>query len=593
EGFKPLGFANAVEVMDLPDGADPEDTRYNTFRWITTGAGFAMGPSRVDPRTGQILDADIIFDADMVRYWQMEFDELIKTRGETTLTPAELFPGLEQVVGKNEWHRCTLACRMGDGMRHQMSMLGVAHLTIAAAADPKKELPDEIIGQAVREVTMHEVGHTLGLRHNFKSSTWKSLEEINTAKAGEPTVGSVMDYAPANIQPKGKPQGQYFPSTIGPYDRWVIEYGYTVLTGDEKEKLAAIASRSGQPELTYATDEDTRMLDPDPLSFRFDLGSDPIAYGRQQVELAKSLMPGIVDKVTAKGDGYEKARRAFSVLLSTQLQSGARIARFVGGQYTTRAHKGDPNGKLPFEVVPAAKQIEALDFLRDHLFSDADFKFNPELLNSLGPNRWYHWGNPDLSRIDYPLHDQISRYQSMVLSLLLNPTVLDRIRENELRTKENETPFTTPDLFRILSSSIWSELDPPAKPAEAKPAEVKPADPKPAAEKAEAKAEPKAEAKAEPKAEPKAEGKPDEFKIGSLRRALQREYVKRLIALRLADYGAPEDARALASMHLTVLAEKIQAQLPKTTDDYTRAHLLDARDRIQRALAASFQQISP
>src|SRR5690606_554378 len=97
-------------------------------------------------------------------------------------------------------------------------------------------------------VVMHEVGHTLGLRHNFKASGWKELEDISNPDAdpNTPIVGSVMDYNPANIAAPGKKQGLYFPQTLGPYDHWAIEYGYKPISGDEKKELREIASRGAE-----------------------------------------------------------------------------------------------------------------------------------------------------------------------------------------------------------------------------------------------------------------------------------------------------------------------------------------------------------
>lgn len=550
KAFEKLGYANAIEVMDLPPDADPEDIRYNTFRWITTGAGFAMGPSRVHPRTGQILDADIIFDSDMVRFWQLEYEDVIDSRAQVpqaaAMSPKPTDPFMRITAPaerSNDWCSCQ-ACDLGAGFREQMGMMALAHLAVVA---DKKELPDELIGQAIREVTMHEVGHTLGLRHNFKASSWKSLAEINAAKPGEPTVGSVMDYIPANIQPKGKPQGQYFPSVIGPYDEWAIEFGYSVIPDTDKNKLAEIASRSGRSEFVYATDEDTRSLDPDPLSARFDLGNDPIANSRHDIELVQSLLPGIAEKVTAKGEGYQKVRRAFSMLLSTYLRASNRALGYIGGAYTTRSHKGDPDAKAPFTMVEAARQREALDYLMQNLFSDAAYQFPPELLNMLAPNRFSHWGTTEGTRLDYPLHEVILRYQTSALASLLSSNRLERVQDAEKRYPKDAEPFTMSELFRRLSDGIWKEIDGPA-------------------------------------------GK---LTVSSFRRNLQREHIKLLSRMRLESGWSPEDARSLASMHLRELEAKVGARVKDAGDDYTRAHLIETQDRIKRAIEASYSINAP
>src|SRR5205085_10238754 len=129
-------------------------------------------------------------------------------------------------------------------------------------------------------------------------------------------VGSVMDYNPVNLAPKGAKQGDFFTSTIGPYDYWAIEYGYKPLTGGtdgEKADLAKIASRSAESGLDYGTDED--LFTPDPNINQWDLGSDPLKFAQDRMLLAEELMKGLADRVVDKGEGYQRARVAFSKML--------------------------------------------------------------------------------------------------------------------------------------------------------------------------------------------------------------------------------------------------------------------------------------
>ncbi|NBP89511.1 MAG: hypothetical protein EBU59_13640, partial [Planctomycetia bacterium] len=195
---------------------------------------------------------------------------------------------------------------------------------------------------------MHELGHTLGLRHNFKGSSLATLAEINAPNAGKrkPATTSVMDYIPVNIVPKGKPQAAYYQTQLGVYDRWAIEYGYKPHSGsrpeDEKEALEKIASRSGEPLLTFATDEDTESGDPDPLSNRYDLGSDPIAFAKQRAALVQEVIPQLVERFTADDTGYERVRQAFGVLLAAHGQAAFIASRLIGGLHGSRSHRDDP-----------------------------------------------------------------------------------------------------------------------------------------------------------------------------------------------------------------------------------------------------------
>ncbi|MEW4490472.1 zinc-dependent metalloprotease [Thalassoglobus sp. JC818] len=546
KAFDKLGFAGAIRVdqqpVDDPD-FDPENINYNTFRWITADAGFAMGPSRVDPRSGQILDADIIFDASFLDSWNRRW-EIFRPEESHMFQIPESMPA-EGPLGTGHLHgpHCTL----GHEMQRQSATAAAMFMAVGVSKDGN--LPDEFIHQGLKEVVMHEVGHTLGLRHNFKASAWKTLEEIDDpeADAEVATVASVMDYSPANVVIDREKQGLYYSQTIGPYDYWAIEYGYKPISGSEKDELNKIASRSGEPELEYGTDEDTRSIDPDPHSNRFDLGKDPLKYVRRQMEQSIELLPKIVESTVKEGDGYQRARQAFGLLLGQYAQGASFASRFPGGVSVHRDHKGDEDGQSPFAQIPAEKQREAMDLIAESVFASPAIKGSD--LNYLAASRWSHWGTSSPSRLDYPIHDTILSMQETVLGNLLSSIVLERILDNEFKAAEEDDVYTLAEHERRIVEGIFSELD----------------------------------------QEEAAEFTNKEPMISSFRRNLQRTTIRRLGSLISSGYSAPSDARTLARMHLGDLKDKATQLLENEEielDDYSRAHLQESVALINKVLDA-------
>jgi hypothetical protein len=561
KAFEKLGYYNAIKVhqpgeydVKGDEPKDPEDIRYNFFRWITAEAGFAMGPSRVNPKTGEILDADIIFDDSFLRYWKQDYE---------ILTPQKAADLFERPIGKRDVHKLfeepkhsdkhlpNHECAYCRGMQHQMGFAASA-LMARGLVDDKGKLPEEFIQQALKEVVMHEVGHTLGLRHNFKASTWKDLKQLDDKSKGnnEAIVGSVMDYAPPNISPTEKTQGFYYTPTIGPYDYWAIEYGYKEVSGKESEELGKIAEKCTEPGLQYATDEDTRFFDSDPLSNRFDLGSNPVEFTGRQMKLSSELMPKMLDRAVKKGEGFQRARQAFNKLFEEYWRAARYTARFPGGIVTHRDHKGDPHARPPFQLVDTKQQRDAMKVLSEHVFAPPSY--DPSVLNYLTPTHWSHWGMVESIRKDYPIDEYVEMMQSEILFQVLNPITLARLHDNEQKVAATSDRYTMAEHMRSLIEAIFAEWK------DAKPATY--------SEKAPY--------------------------IAVYRRNLQRMTLKELAYILTSSYSSPEDARTLARMHLQTLNAQINTILQKKDvklDDYTRAHLLDSQKRIQQVLDAHLE----
>lgn len=615
KAFEKIGFREAIAVRWQEAGRDdfdPEDTNYCTFRWVTTDQGFAMSCLRSNPMTGEMIDGDVVFDASFIRHWKQEYALLVGAStaksdeyaeplaiGEvispilaakmgfgqpTRKRPAgleALSPNASALVpeaipanwGDLQWQLSKRiasgrnACQFQTGMQHEFNLVAMAMAEAGKEGAGNTELPEEFLGQALKEVVMHEVGHSLGLRHNFKASAMlggDQLHDTNLTRS-KGLVGSVMDYSPVNLAPKGKKQGDYYTTTLGPYDYWAIEYAYKPIDGNEEAELKKIAARAAEPELIFATDEDS-FLNDDPQVNRFDMGTDPCQFAKERIALASDLLKNLDTKVVKDGESWSRNRRAFGTLISQWGNAAHLIANYIGGQSISRDHKGDKGGRDPIVPIPGAKQRECLKFLVENILSDKAFQFSPSLLRRLATEKWGDWGSPISSNdVSYPTLERVLDIQRIALAQCLNPRVLARLQNQELQSDPGSDPLRMEEVFRALTGGVWSDLDVPAT----------------------------------------ADGKPRKLALTTVRRNLQREYVRRLNGMVLGDRrpntgdafvylsinsgSVPADARALARLHLKEISERITKTLEQkdiTIDDTSRAHLEECRQRIAKVLDA-------
>jgi hypothetical protein len=437
--------------------------------------------------------------------------------------------------------------------------------------DKELKLPDEFLGQAIKEVVMHEVGHSLGLRHNFKASIMLKPEQVNDTSITrvKGMTGSVMDYNPINVAPKGQKQGDFASTTIGPYDYWAIAYAYTPVMGNEEAELKKIAARSPDPDLAFATDDD--FMNSDPQVNTYDLSSDTLAYGKTRMAMASELLKDLDQRVVKDGESWARLRSAFMSCIS-QFGNGAYLAsEYVGGQSVNRDFKGTDKARDPVTPIAGARQREALKLLVDQILGDKAFCFSPALLRKLITESWQDDGFY-FRGMDYPLYRMILNIQEIVLDQCLDSGVLQRIQNQELQSEPGSNPLRIAEIFRTLSEGIFTELA--ATPAAG----------------------------------------PSPFAISTIRRNLQREYIKRLSTMVLGPkrdpffggyrfiifYGlessAPPDAKNLARLHLEETGEQIDKLLGRKDlkiDDTTLAHLKELRFRIDKVLKANLNANEP
>jgi hypothetical protein len=557
KAFEQAGFKNAIVAKDPPkDDADwdPEDVRYSTIRWITSNEPSfgAIGPSRVDPRTGEIFDSDLLFEASMFQNYANSYRRFA---GPEAIAEAALPENaLKGLPAGFELDRLCMAgdCLAMSGELQRISLL------MDGALEPGSPIPDAFMRTATEWVTMHEVGHALGLRHNFRSSTstpYARLQDQSfTGTRG--LYSSVMEYPSPNIDYTRSKQGDWYTTTAGTYDVWAIRYGYTpsgAANPDADYAIARkIADESMQPGHEYSTDEDTYPADaPDPRSNIYDLGDEPLQFARDRtVFLAKTWRaPGFEERVVGRSGDLTALRRALDSMVQQYAIASGMAVKFLGGSYMSRIERGQPGERDPVDPVPAAKQREALDFLAQRVWASDAMSAPGKMLERLAPNRWSHWGmgpgGTFAGRQDYAWNDRVLAIQTTLMNAVTAPALLARLREQETRSPDT---YRMAEHFDRLTKALWGEV------GGASPAAIRPLD------------------------------------GPHTRRELQRSYVDRLSTMVVdPPSNLPDDARALARLTLTRIdarcARALAAEGP--LGDNTRAHLLESRARIKRALDAS------
>lgn len=520
--FERIGFIDAIRVEQQADDQPSRSAavRRASVRWfLGTDNNLAIGPSLVDPRSGEIMDADIVISDSWIR----------GARANLQLAAHAHSPGCEHASHALADLQQALALRVARG----------------EFADDSPEA-EAYVQEVLEAVVVHEVGHALGLTHNFRASTVWPLAQLRDPAfvARHGLASSVMDYLPLNIDPAGRPAAGLLQKTPGPYDLWAIEYGYRPFAPEhEAAGLQAIAERAwSDPLLAYGDDSDAggdlASAGIDPANARHDLGDDPVVWFEDRLQVARELWQRLASLPPGRLTPAEE-RLAVEHSLAQVGNAASNASRVIGG-VRVRRH-ASPTQRDIYQPLPAASQRAALDALVGGLFQPDSIQLAPALLRRLAPDALsVRSTDPQL-----PLLGRVHQLHDAVLNQLFSDRLAARLLETGMITSPADH-FTLAELHTRLRTAIWQEL---------------------------------------------AQGR----EIPLVRRNLQRIHLTRLSTQLLRPAGSlPPDARALARREAETLLRALQQHRPRPgLSAETLAHLAETRATLQEALRAPLLRAAP
>jgi hypothetical protein len=400
--FEEAGFINAVVAKIQPEDAewDAADYDYNVVRWSSEPDGnlLGIGPSVTNPLTGEIISGD--------------------------------------VVNK------LLAIKLGYNYR---KLYGYTE-------------DNDPLMQYITNLTLHEVGHVLGLRHNFRGSYLYSPTEIHDKTiTGNTLMSSVMDYDPINIAPEGTEQGIYFSTVPGVYDRWAIKFGYTPNLSDEER--TELLRQSVKRELTFGTDDDAMSYpgnNIDPRTKRYDMSNDPIAYAEDIVKIVDQKINALPE-IFSDEEGFNNYTNSFYRLFRTKGRFLETVAQQIGGVYINKIASSQ-NEFVSLEPVPYEKQKQAFELLKKEVFSNGAMNYDPKILANLVFERdsvSYYASFGDNNDPDF--HEIVLASQSNILRNILHPAVMKRLVNSSLYGNE----YLPDEVLNDLNSAIFISNEKP------------------------------------------------------------------------------------------------------------------------------------
>lgn len=483
--FEAAGFKNAIIAKEAPSKEedpdwDPEDARYSVIRYLPSTIENASGPHVHDPRTGEILESDIQYYHNVMN------------------------------LARN-WY-----------------FVQVGPLDPRAKKLP---LPDDLMGELVRYVVAHEVGHTLGFQHNMKASATYPAEKIRNAEWLK-TMGhtpTLMDYSRFNYvaQPEDNiPVSALIPG-IGPYDKWATMWGYKPIPSaktpqEEKATLDQWArEQDAKPYLRFST-ADARGSDPGENTEAVG-DADAIASTTLGIKNLKRVADMLLPATTYTGEPYNDLNELYARMLGQWATELNHVTAIVGGFNSQQKHAGQDG--VRFVIVPKEKQVAAVRFLNENAFATPSWALKPEILRRIEP---------------VGATARVNIAQERILNSLFSNTRFARLVEQE--AIDGVAAYRPADFMSDVRRGIWSEIEPGA----------------------------------------------GAVRIDVYRRNLQNSYIDLLSSKLNGRPAVTDDYRALIKQELRDLSNAISAAMQRTGDRATRAHLADARDQIAKALDPKF-----
>lgn len=392
--FEAAGFSNAILAPDAPDDPhwDPADARYSVIRWVAQPFPNAMGPHLADPRTGQILSAHVIF-----------WDDVLK-------------------------------------------MAETWYFTQASAVDERAQrlpLPDDLLGEVVRYIVCHEVGHSIGLRHNHRASQAFTTEQLrDPAFAAEHgPVASIMSYGRFNYVTQPEDGVKALMPVIGPYDFFAINWGYRPIPGADSPRAEEAtlnewaAAVSENPWLEFGGEDMTATVDPTVLSEN--IGADRIESARLGIANLERMLEFLVPATTREHEGFDLLDRMYRSIIDNRKTWLVSAAKELGGVVERRTLAA---GEEPFRRVPAERQREIVRFLLQNL-RQAQVFLRPEIVNRIMP----------VIAIK-PVMDS----QTAVLDAMLAGGVYKQMMDATIL--EPETAYPLPEYLQDIKDGLFAEL---------------------------------------------------------------------------------------------------------------------------------------